>query len=107
MSQVCYNQLTMQDQIVRYIAVLKDRKQITEEYEEISADRPTRVFYTAQKELLDDIIAELEGFVKAQNHTELMRQALMEAYGEPEKEWTKGYREWKGVSTFDTDPDAE
>ncbi len=65
----------MKNQIVQYIKVLKDRHKLAIEYRKISIDQ-SDPFEQAVIDTLDDIIAELEGYVKAQerpptDHSEL------------------------------------
>ncbi len=98
----------MRNQLVRYINVLKDRKKIAEEYIEVMPEHD--LYGTGQLDAIGDIIAELEGFVNAQDMKEaaeaaglegvemsLTGKALMEVYGPNGDEWRGGYDKWQTV----------
>ncbi|KKN14378.1 hypothetical protein LCGC14_0996830, partial [marine sediment metagenome] len=70
----------MRDAIVRYIITLKDHREAIKGHY-LGMRGNNRVYYQAQGDLLNDIIAELEGFVKQGGYEDEMKQALMEAYG--------------------------
>jgi hypothetical protein len=69
----------MRDQIVSYIKVLKERRRVFDEYLtecEKSANREDAIQYSGIIEAVDNIIAELEGFVKSQFDVETARWAF-------------------------------
>ena len=72
----------MLKQIESYIEVLKDRIKLVEEYR-IGAGSSKRdyYFYIGQRDLLDDIIAELEGFVKVEAMLDKLMLAKLSGVG--------------------------
>ncbi len=85
------------------------------------------MYYLAWSDLLNDIIAELEGFVKQGGYEDEMKQALMEAYGGTdnageamveaataaglkdvrieEEEWIAEYKNWEKMKQDADQPD--
>ncbi len=123
----------MKDQIERYIQVLKDRRKIAFEYGNEGIPEGFDTYEIGAVTTLEDIIAELERFVKAQerpptDHSELdqleddPRLVLITPSTGPALDTKEGkgdYTKLKslthqalmdaygGVPTFDTEPDAE
>jgi hypothetical protein len=85
----------MQETIERYIKVLKDRRKIALEYGDEGIPAEFDLFEHGCVLTLDDIIAELEGFVNTQNYGRMMKEALIDAYGTSEEEWIAGYKAWQ------------
>ncbi len=85
----------MTDAIVRYIITLKEHRQLALYNLGATDDSASEALWIATIDFLDTIIADLEGFVKQGGYEDLMKQALLEAYG--------GIPEWEKEAEEDAD----